>query len=313
MISLDIDPEEESLYDPNRLHLLAIKIESPTEVRLVFSASPVINPEKAAEAFEIVDSEGSPIRLKSMGIYQNEAGIVTEALKGGELYEVRVKEPLFGSPDLPLSQINRSVTFEYGEAALQMPLEPTPLPDPTKPRDIINLRLVAVPQEDGSFTVTATWEYNNKPGDFSSYIIRQSMDSGITFTEPQIIQQEVAGIELKGVYPGEFGLAINVANTAGRVSPGVFETLTLPAGATSPISHGPPEFERIPPPVKLQGDTLGPTPEKQPAVTEVIRMPEVRGTDLVGTGASAAIIALIATSGMLGGMRLFGKRKKRAF
>jgi len=299
---------EERQLDETKLHLLSAGATSHNEVVLIFSGFPFIQPMAAPQAFHIIDRFGSALRIMSMTIEGVEITIQTEMQSRDTEYQVRVTEPLQGYPNLPLDTLNRTAFFEGHPTGLAATVAPAPtrtLPTgpvlPGQARDVIRLRLTAAAQADGKYLVTGNWQYDMSAGDLAYYIVRQSLDRGRTFGDPQMLPGNVAGVQLPGVMPGEFGLFVNTVNIYGNVSRGVFDTITLP---------GPGGV--VPPPVALQPQVQPPMQPQAATVTaaQIAALlqppPATRPTppkDLAQTGAGIVIASITLVGGLLGWRR----------
>jgi hypothetical protein len=95
-------------------------------------------------------------------------------------------------------------------------------------------------------------------------MVRQSLDGGVTFSEPEMAPMDIGGIEIKGAQPGVLGITLSVVNIYGKESPGVFDTVTL-AGDV-PVRTAPPVAAPVQP--ALQSPVKPPVPQKATVVVK---------------------------------------------
>lgn len=248
------------------LHLLSAQALSPTQILLTFSNPIEIAPAYAPQAFRIVDARGVLLPIRSMLIDQERAAADTETQTRGAVYEVRLSEPLAGVPSLPLDATDRSAFFAgHPDGLTESPAQPpaqqqqqTPVPaqqppstppitvpsqpacprDPYAVPDVQNFTMAHEPQTDGSYTVTARWTADNSCGDLIGFVALQTRDRGLSFGPPELLPIDIAGAILRGVTPGEFGLALYAINQYGFVSQnGAFGNLSLPFTAGSNFTY----------------------------------------------------------------------------
>lgn len=280
--------------EDGKLHLLLAESLSPTQVRLTLSHEPVITPENAPQAFRITDAAGKQLAIRQMVIDGTIVTMDTDIQTKGMVYEVQLSEPLVGHPDLPLDPTDRRAFFTgHTEGAAVPDAGLPPSGNPGVPRDVDGFRLRAAAQADGTFTVTGQWQ-GVPAADIVAILLRQSLDGGRTFTEPQVLPSNIGGIQMNGVHPGQLTIALHTVNAHGRTSRGVMDTIVLPG-------IGSPEARSIPqPPVARQeilpSDIVAPPSASSPHAD---RLP--------GTGAAG--LAMIGTSFVGAGL---GLRRARA-
>lgn len=250
---------EESLAEKNKvneygnvLHLLGGKAESPTRISLTFSHEITIDPQDAPKAFVIEKPGGGELQIKQLIIDEMDVFLETEQQERGVVYEVKVSEPLTGSESERLDTTDRQ-TLVMGHPEGKEPPPPEAAENQTekgtieKPETVTGLRLKAALAEEGLYTVDVRWNAKDVTGGLAHYVLSQSLDEGKTFAEPQILPGGMAGAELKGVYPGHFGIKIEAVNMAGNTSDAVFETIDLAATPEHPLPEDPVTPDRAPP------------------------------------------------------------------
>lgn len=223
--------------DDGRMHLLLAEALSPIQVKLTFSDPVTVDPQAAPQAFMIVGQGGAPLRIIQLLITETIIVVDTETQQKGAVYNVKLSEPLQGVAGEPLDATDRTAFFTGHELGTNqaVPVQPVaPVTDPMRPADVIGFSLRAVPETVGTYTVTAQWQPDITRGDIAHYIVRQSLDGGRTFGEPQMVPMDIAGVEFAGVQPGMFGISLQVMNVYGATSAGVFDSVALPGNGVVP-------------------------------------------------------------------------------
>lgn len=231
-----------------RLHLLLAEALSPIQVKLTFSDPVQIDQQAAPQAFMILGPGGTPLAITKLLLSDQIVVLDTAQQQKGLVYNVKLSEPLQGINGEPLDATDRTAFFTGHDqgldpAAAVAPVQPViPTYDPMHPADVMGFALRATPDAGGTYTVTALWQADVSRGDIAHYIVKQSLDGGRTFGQPQTIPMDVAGVEFTGVQPGMFGISLQVMNVYGGTSAGIFDSVTLGNGA-------------VPPPLAVQGST----------------------------------------------------------
>jgi len=259
----EITPGSESTY----------VIEKPPPVEMLYIAVLAVNEDgEESEAF---------LEEASLAIMQAEKAPTEPALEQPPLEiveEERKEEALVEEPVVEVPQPTPTVPT---------PPPPPPAYDPTQARDVVNLMLRAQQQPNGLYTVIAQWQYDNTSGDLAYYAVRQSRDRGASFSDPEALPIDIAGVQLQDVGPGYFGLSVSTVNVYNQMSPGVFKTIELlGAQAVAPPAPTPTVIAPAPP---LRRDT--------------------RTTRLAQTGAGI-FLASSAAGGIVGWLRIRRRRKK---
>lgn len=286
-----------------KLHLLLAQPLSPTQVKLMFNEEIVIEPQRAPDAFMIKDPTGSMLRIKQLVIDGMSVTVDTDTQQRGVVYNVMLSEPLQGIPNLPLDAIDRTAFFtghEQGSA----PVAPTQLRDAMHAPDVENLMLRAQAEPGGTYTVTAQWQLDTTPGDIAYIVARQSLDRGATFGDPQALQPNVAGVQIPGARGGELGLALNVVNVNGAISPGVFQTITLPGGSQAVSSA--PVWGSVTSPVFSQPQVTSSSSRMSQPVTKPVSGKGGKGLPQTGAG---ILISVASIGGAYLGWRKTKSRK----
>ncbi|PIR52596.1 hypothetical protein COU76_05700 [Candidatus Peregrinibacteria bacterium CG10_big_fil_rev_8_21_14_0_10_49_10] len=275
-------------------HLILTDVVSPTELHLIFSSRPFVEPEAAPQAFEIVDSEGNALHIESVTIDGEEVTVQTNTQVPGRTYRLSLSEPLHGQDGSPLDEENRQSTFighEGNSAGLAEQAPTAAVQDQLQPpAPVHNLKLTTSSVLDGTYFVRATWETKN-PQAIAYYSVRQSRDGGKTFGAPDLLAGNIGNIQIPKVTPGEYGLGISTLNALGFGSPEVFTTIRVgPQEALSvPVSTYPA------PPVLNQAMAAPPVLQTGP-----VRETTVGSKDLSHSGPgllASALMGLGATAG----------------
>ncbi|KKW36944.1 MAG: hypothetical protein UY85_C0068G0002 [Candidatus Peribacteria bacterium GW2011_GWB1_54_5] len=315
-------PEWEEPDLGGTLHLLLTDTISPTEVKLLFSSPPTVEPERAPTAFAITDADGNPLQIRSIYIDQETITVNTEVQVRDAEYELQLLEPLRGTDGSPLHEVNRRSSFrghpdgkskeetQNVSPEPQKQAEPIPVtPQIAGTSGIQNIRMAASSLLNGTYTVSARWDAANPLGDLAYYSIRQSLDGGITFSDPQLLPFAINGVDVPGVSPGNYGISVSAISIFGYATPEVFASILVGPQQLVPISQAPssspaPVSEPAPPeqePTPQGEETVVPEPE------EVIRTVETKSLSRSGAG---VVLGSLGTMGMLMGWHRARHAKK---
>jgi len=282
------------------LSLLSAKASSPTEVLLEFSGHITVEPDRAPEAFSIVDADGNSLAITYMTIEGSNAVVTTVEQAKESIYEFRMNEPAFSPDGLPLDSVNRRAFF------LAHPSSPVKTAQPQQPpsqdtsplRGIENFKMGATQLANGYFDVSARWNVMGDRNEISYYIVHQTRDEGQTFGEPHVLKPNIGGVELSDVMPGQFGIVLSFVHINGTVFQAAFENINLgpgvppPPQALAPVVTPPsaPPAASVAPPINLSKVT---SPPHADALNQ--------------SGGMAAAASLMIVGGVMGWRRM---RKK---
>ena len=304
-------PEWQATDLGGALHLLFTEVRSPTEIYLILSTRPFVEPADAPQAFSITDSDGNPLHITSVFIDRENVTVNTEVQTRMKVYEIKLSEPLRGIGGEPLDAVNRQSFFDghpdgkTDDPSQQQVLEPPPLTNEQimNPDGIQNLRLTTSSTLDGTYTVSARWDIEDVYRNLASYSIRQSRDGGNVFGEAEITPFTINGLDVPGVTPGEYGLGISVTNTLGYSSSEVFVTIPVgPQDAPEPPQDPPPP----PPEPEIQPEPIPQTEEE-----EAMKEPEpvvaygVDTDNLAQSGAGFLLGSIAILGALLGWRRVY--------
>ncbi len=224
------------------LKLLNATVITPEEISVEFSTSVIVDPDRAPTALTITKSDGVRLNIAGITIDGKTITIRTETQERGVVYNVEFSEPFSGRNGQTLDANSRSVLVK-GHNSGKDPVEAPRVSDPHNPPDVEDATLTPTLQKNKNYTVTIEWTVDNTPKDIWKIVVYQTRD-GRTFGPPTLLPVDIAGVQLKNVTPGFYGLYIQTINTFGRVSHGVFQYTTLPSA------------------VDLKGDVVGITAEE---------------------------------------------------
>lgn len=251
-------PEWQEPVDDGKLHLLLTEATSANEVLLQFNMFPTVEAESAPSAFSIVDGNGRPLQIMSIYIQEEFIVVQTATQVANESYQLRLSEPLTSTTGSPLDATDRKAVFHghvsgttkkptASSAASTESSASSATYQPTVPRaqcnpvdaatvtQVTGLRLRSTQQANGNHNISVSWSYDIKNcAEYLRYVVRQSRDGGRTFSNPQIIPADIAGIEIPNATPGNYGVGISVMNAEGYVSQEVFENIFLPGTIPTP-------------------------------------------------------------------------------
>lgn len=286
------------------VHLLSAEALSPTQVKLTFSAEVMIDEASAPGALRI-EGLGGNLHITQLRISDKIMVLETAPQQRGSTYRVILSEPLQSTAGEPLHATDRSATFaghELGDA----PQAPPAVYNPAFAKDVMGFRLQATPETGGkTYTVLAQWDPDLSRGDIAYYVVRQTLDGGLTYSDPEPVPMDIGGIEIKGAQPGSLGISLNVVNVYGAVSTGVFSTVTLPGNVPVGAPTAPPV-----PPMPLPVPALPPlTSMVQGSIPHMVQGHSIiaRKDNLSKTG-----IGLFAAGSSCIGALIGWKRSKRS-
>lgn len=272
--------------DDGRVHLLLAEALSPIQVKLTFSGPVTVDPQAAPQAFMIVGPGGAPLPITQILVSDTVVVADTQTQQKGAVYNVKLSEPLQGTNSQPLDATDRTAFFTGHELGTDQtaPVVPTApvVTDPTKPADVMGFSLHAVPELGGTYTVVAQWQADITRGDIAHYAVRQSLDGGQTFGQPQMVPMDIAGVEFAGVQPGMFGISLQVVNVYGATSTGVFDSVTLAGNGAVPTM--PPVQGSVTPPVWPTMPPVGSVVPSVDVLTEQRILAEIRARNLANSG-----------------------------
>lgn len=246
-----------------RAHLLLAEALSPIQVKLTMSVPVTVDPQKAPTAFRIEREDGTPLRITQLLLSDTVVVIDTEQQTKDVSYTVRLSDPLTGEKGEPLDPTDRTATFLGHPQGSDASVVSSPLPstpgtyDPMHPADVQGFQVEATPDGKGTYSVTAKWQADISRGDIAYYAVRQTLDNGATYSDPQKIPMDVGGFTMQGAQPGTLGILLQVVNIYGGISTGVKEVVTLGTGVspqaqvrppeTLPVIRAPAQTDTIPP------------------------------------------------------------------
>jgi hypothetical protein len=270
--------------------LLSVKVLSSTGVLLTFSLPVSLAQENAAKAFEIDDGSGALLALRQLIIKDNTITIKTAPQLKDHPYTLDAGNVLKGKSSLgilvDLDPSTASVRF-MGDANGREPFLPSLISSSSSSRqsssdvmsssssesslassssssavqamqilDVTDLRLEAQRQEDGSYTVVATWKNQNDPDTVSALQLQQTRDRGVTYASPQMAPATLQSARFSQVPAGDFGIMIKVRSIDGTLTRGAVQTVSLPVtGNTStPLTNSGPSIFLL---VVAAGGTAG--------------------------------------------------------
>lgn len=212
--------------------LLKGSVITPEKILIEFSASMTVDSKRAPEGLKIEGPHGKKLQIKNITIEAKTITIITEVQERGTVYNVQFSEPFEGRAGQPLDPDDRSVLLAgHADGKNPEPIASPPPParvsDPTAPPDLQDVTIVPELQANGAYTITLQWTIDNTPRDLYGIVAYQTRD-GQTFGPPNLLPIAIGGVQLVDVTPGFFGIYLQIVNTYGYVSPGVFQYVNLP-------------------------------------------------------------------------------------
>ncbi len=226
---------------PDTLSLLSVEVISPTQVHLQFSVPILVDIEKALEAFSIVDANGESLPITQLSIENENATFVTAEQTSEAVYKFTVSEPAYNPQGLALDPIARSASFKGHASGKSLPKESSELPPApsvlSEVEGIKNLSIAQSPLGDGYYNLKVTWEVIGDPSQVASYVIGQSRNGGVSFSDPVQLEGNISEIDVPSVTPGSYGIALSLIRTDGKQIYGGFQTINV--GGYSATNHQP--------------------------------------------------------------------------
>jgi hypothetical protein len=218
------------------LRLLTVRAVSATGVILNFSQNVVIDPQTAAQAFDISDGSGAQLVMRRLVIDGKTVTIHTVPQVRSRVYLVRVGNAVQGRTDdgraAPLDPQQTPVLFTGspdGIAAGTSSSSTTTVPGGA--RDVTALRLTAIPDANGTYTVEASWM---NPAGITGLRVAQTSDGGKNFWAEQQLSADTQMLRVRNVPGGSFGIRIRTIGTDSGVSQGTFSSIDLPRTIPQP-------------------------------------------------------------------------------
>jgi hypothetical protein len=222
-----INRVETGAQDSGSLKLLSVQTLSSTGITLQFSHPPIVAREEAASAFTIRDASGALLPIVRLITIGKTVTLHTVPQDGSKIYQLRISGAVrgqgAGDTTISLDPAQGPMLFQ-GIAGGAAQVITTTASD-----EIQDLALRAVPDDDGTYTVQATWRAVGP--NVAAIEIAQSTDGGETFGATQRLEASVNGISIKRALPGTFGIAVRLVLRDGTTAKGIFKSIDLP-GAT---------------------------------------------------------------------------------
>ncbi len=229
-----VDPSQGMAPSPSRREreastqgLLSVEQPSATELVLQFSQPVRIDRTRAKDAFRIEDAAGKALELTRLVIEDRTVRILTKPQEAGMIYRVSVSAVVTGSPaegvTLPLDEGRSTKEFIAGAPAVtDAPvIEPDhPAAADTSADTVDNVRFIAEPARDGTWSVTVSWDSAGRD-DVTGYILRAERENRET-----VVPYGRTSMLFTGVAPGTFTVSIRIQTTEGILE-GVTHSITL--------------------------------------------------------------------------------------
>lgn len=228
---------------PGLEHAIA---ESATTVKLTFTTEVKLPTENPSTHFAITEEASTnPVGILSAVASGQDVILTTLPMALRGRYTVAFSESVTALDGTPFDQTRRMATFiargEEGTSSSSSSLTSSvssssapvidvpPPPDTTPPEPPRNLVLRKVLQENGLYTVHASWvESLNTEGDLLSYNLYESGDRGKTYAIPTALQATVTSTTISDVPPGTLTLKVTALDEVPNESAGIEETIILP-------------------------------------------------------------------------------------
>jgi len=265
------------------VELLKAAAVSSTGVVLTFSSQVDIDSAEVRNAFHISTAEGDTLLITKLLIRGAEVHVETSDQKPESVYSVTISEPLRGVAGQGIDTVARSSFFK----GFKPEKETVVVADQSiLPNDITDVKFASEETSPGVYQVSISWNRGALTQPVAQYIVSQSLDKGETISEPFTIPGNAFPLDIEDVPTGEFGVYIRVVDGFGRITPGVFETTTIPV----------PESEIVP----VTEETDGPPVVEEPPEDEVVVKEWDHTDDLTDAGATFVILSLTMTGTVVG-------------
>lgn len=235
-----------SSQTPTTVELLSAQAINPETVQLNFSTYITVEDAAAQGAFTIKDKNGVNLHITKLVIDGLNVQLGTEKQVKNMIYEVQLQEPIMGFlQNEPLDATARRAFFTghpNGKDASSVPISNTTTPTtPVQqnssaafvadtvqmPADVQNIRISATNASNNSYNVQVQWDVPMVSGDLAYYLVSQTDNGGKTFSQPQVVQAGVGGVQIPNVPKGTFGINVQIVNKAGFMSKGVYKSVVL--------------------------------------------------------------------------------------
>ncbi|MDD3897291.1 MAG: fibronectin type III domain-containing protein [Candidatus Peribacteraceae bacterium] len=221
--SQQAQPAEAVVQEP--VELLKAAATSSTGVVLTFSQQVTIAPAEVHNAFHITTAAGDALTIMKLRIRGVEVHVDTSEQKSDAVYSVTVSEPLLGATGQQLDSVARSAFFKGFKAQEESAVTADPgIP----PNDIEKVEFSSEETAPGMYRVSVRWDRSALTQPIVQYLVSQSLDGGVTLSEPSAVPGNAFPLAIEGVPVGELGIFVRVVDVFGRVTPGIFETTLVP-------------------------------------------------------------------------------------
>lgn len=222
------------IADEHTFRVFTVQAITPTSIEVTFSSTVMLDPQDAPYAFTVHDARGTILPLQRLTIDGGRVTIDTYPQTEGSVYELTVGGVVRGlrmegeqQVLLPLDPSTSRVLFTGMGVSAAVPA----LSD----LEVRNLRLRAIPELEGQYTVEAQWIDPQRLDQVAGYIVTQSADGGRTALTANPIPRGTNTARIRGVTIENFGVRVQVVTPDGQITRGVFAPITLLGGIDVPV------------------------------------------------------------------------------
>lgn len=220
--------------------LIGAKSISATGVLLTFTLPVAVDPTMAQTAFSMKTASGDVLQMTRLTIQGNTIRIDTAPQWRNVVYSVTVGGGVTGKDAngnaIPLDASQAPMLFTGSQNGIAQPKQQpqgTAGPSPATGADVTNLRLNAQAQNDGTYTVQASW-LAPASGSIARYQVLQSTDGGTDYGPASTVDRNASGISIPHVPSGTLTVLVRVSYTDGTTSRGIMQTINLPSTGGTP-------------------------------------------------------------------------------
>lgn len=255
--------QSSSSVEPTTVELLSAQATSPQQVQLNFSTFITVENSAAQNAFKIVDRDGDELFITKLEINGLDVRLGTESQVKNMIYEVQLSEPIEGflnaepldetarrafftghpngndtkTSSTTSSQVSSGSNSSISSVASSQNSSTAQVADSLEqPADVQNLRFNAVRNVYNLYDVQVEWDVPVVTGGLAYYLISQTTDGGRTYSDVQLVQAGIGGVQIPNVAAGSLGVNVQTVNALGYMSRGVYDAIQLALTAPSQSS-----------------------------------------------------------------------------
>lgn len=219
------------------LQLLGASGLTDTGILLTFSQPVMVAQETAADAFRVLDASGTVLTIRTIVVQGPYVTLTTLPQQLGMRYTVAAlavtSMPLYVG-QLPLAMDPRTNVANFvAGAAVQTGNTTVPFYAMATNVTLGPIRLRSQATRDGTHTVFADFDVSGATSLLPSIEVLQSVDSGITFTQPQKLPADARAVRFDSVPSGTFTVLLRARTLDGQMTQSQPASIQLVSGTSS--------------------------------------------------------------------------------